>query len=95
MTTLAAFLLVAGATPALANPEALERARRLLVENNPKQAYMELIKLEGQPAGNGAWPAAGVTPASVTKATKSASGRQRTADIGSSAGRAWDRGTSG
>ena len=52
MTTLAAFLLVAGATPALANPEALERARRLLVENNPKQAYMELIKLEGQLAGN-------------------------------------------
>lgn len=53
MTTLVALVLAAASiSPALANPEALERARRLLVENNPKQAYMELIKLEGQLAGN-------------------------------------------
>lgn len=38
--------------PAQANPEALERARKLLNESNPKQAYMELIKLENQLAGN-------------------------------------------
>ncbi len=49
------FALVLGAgfaLPVLANPEALERARRLLNEANPKQAYMELIKLEAQLAGN-------------------------------------------
>ncbi len=52
MTPLAALVLAAaGISPALANPEALERARKLLLENNPKQAYMELIKLEGQLAG--------------------------------------------
>ena len=38
--------------PRLANPEALERARQLLNQSNPKQAYMELIKLEAQLAGN-------------------------------------------
>ena len=37
MTTLVALVLAAASiSPALANPEALERARRLLVENNPK-----------------------------------------------------------
>jgi outer membrane protein len=53
ITPLVALLLAAGAVgPALADPETLEKARRLLNENNPKQAYMELIKLEGQLAGN-------------------------------------------
>jgi outer membrane protein len=53
LTPLVALVLAAGSIgPALANPETLERARRLLNENNPKQAYMELIKLEGQLAGN-------------------------------------------
>ncbi len=52
MTTLAVLVLSAGITPALANPEALERARQLLNQSNPKQAYMELIKLEGRLAGN-------------------------------------------
>ena len=45
-------LLVAGfCAPALADPAALEKARRLLVENNPKQAYMELIGLQDRLAG--------------------------------------------
>ena len=48
----ALFLAAASIAPALANPETLERARRLLNEGNPKQAYMELIKLEPQLAGN-------------------------------------------
>jgi tetratricopeptide (TPR) repeat protein len=53
MTMFAALVLAtAGITPALANPEVIEKARRLLVENNPKQAYMELIKFEAQLAGN-------------------------------------------
>lgn len=48
-----ALALAAGSfTSALANPEALENARRLLNQSNPKQAYMELIKLESQLAGN-------------------------------------------
>ena len=45
-------LAAGGIAPALANPETLEKARRLLNEGNPKQAYMELIKLEVQLAGN-------------------------------------------
>jgi tetratricopeptide (TPR) repeat protein len=50
---LVALALAAGViAPAQANPEALERARKLLNESNPKQAYMELIKLESQLAGN-------------------------------------------
>lgn len=53
MTSLVALVLAGGAAfPALANPEALERARQLLNQSNPKQAYMELIKLESQLAGN-------------------------------------------
>ncbi|MCM2327678.1 MAG: tetratricopeptide repeat protein [Lysobacter sp.] len=53
MTSLVALALAGGAAfPALANPEALERARQLLNQSNPKQAYMELIKLESQLAGN-------------------------------------------
>ncbi|MBL0140729.1 MAG: tetratricopeptide repeat protein [Betaproteobacteria bacterium] len=53
ITSFVALVLAAGvAGPALANPEALENARRLLNQNNPKQAYMELIKLESQLAGN-------------------------------------------
>ena len=49
---LVAMALVAGAmSPALANPELLDRARRLLNESNPKQAYMELMKFEAQLAG--------------------------------------------
>lgn len=52
-TCLAALMLASGtALPALANPQALERARQLLNQANPKQAYMELIKLEAQLAGN-------------------------------------------
>lgn len=51
--SLLALVLAAGfIAPALADPEVLERARRLLNDSNPKQAYMELIKLEGQLAGN-------------------------------------------
>jgi tetratricopeptide (TPR) repeat protein len=49
---LAAILLASAAGPALADPEALERARQLLRQSNPKQAYMELIKLEARLAGN-------------------------------------------
>lgn len=53
MKSLVALALAAGSlTPALANPEALENARRLLNQGNPKQAYMELIGLESQLAGN-------------------------------------------
>ena len=53
LTPLVALVLAAGSIgPALANPETLEKARRLLNENNPKQAYMELIPLEGTLAGN-------------------------------------------
>jgi tetratricopeptide (TPR) repeat protein len=37
--------------PAAADPAALEKARRLLVDNNPKQAYMELIGLQDRLAG--------------------------------------------
>ena len=50
---LVAVALAGGATlPALANPEDIEKARRLLNESNPKQAYMELIKHEARLAGN-------------------------------------------
>jgi outer membrane protein len=49
---LVAILVASGLNPAFANPEALEHARQLLNQSNPKQAYMELIKLEGQLAGN-------------------------------------------
>jgi len=53
ISTLVGLILAAGfLSPALANPETLEKARRLLNESNPKQAYMELIALEGQLAGN-------------------------------------------
>ena len=49
---LALLVLAASFTaPVLADPAALERARRLLNEANPKQAYMELVKLEAQLAG--------------------------------------------
>lgn len=52
-STFVALVAAAGlAAPALANPEAIDRAKRLLGESNPKQAYMELIKLESQLAGN-------------------------------------------
>ncbi len=51
-TALAILVLAAGNLPAMASPEAIERARQLLNQSNPKQAYMELIKLEGQLAGN-------------------------------------------
>ncbi len=49
---LVAALAAGGLSPALANPEAIERARQLLNQSNPKQAYVELIKLEPQLAGN-------------------------------------------
>ena len=53
MTPLVALALAGEAiAPAMASPEDLERARRLLNESNPKQAYMELIKLEGRLAGD-------------------------------------------
>jgi tetratricopeptide (TPR) repeat protein len=48
----AAILSAATATTALANPQAIESARRLLNQGNAKQAYMELIKLEAELAGN-------------------------------------------
>jgi tetratricopeptide (TPR) repeat protein len=50
---LVGLILAAGfLSPALANPESLEKARRLLNENNPKQAYMELIRLQDKMAGD-------------------------------------------
>lgn len=53
LTPLVALVLAAGSiSPALADPQTLERARRLLNENNPKQAYVELIALEAKLAGN-------------------------------------------
>ena len=49
---LVALALAAGSVlPALADTAALERARRLLNEANPRQAYMELVKLEAQMSG--------------------------------------------
>ncbi|MGE0357224.1 MAG: tetratricopeptide repeat protein [Burkholderiales bacterium] len=45
-------LAAGAATPALADPATLDKARRLLNEANPKQAYMELIKLEPRLAGD-------------------------------------------
>ena len=44
--------LVVPVAPALANPEVIENARRLLNQGNPKQAYVELIKHEAELAGN-------------------------------------------
>jgi outer membrane protein len=52
VTALSLILAAGAAAPALANPEALEKARRLLNESNPKQAYMELIALQDKLAGN-------------------------------------------
>ncbi len=50
---LVGLVLAAGyLVPAMANPATLEKARRLLNENNPKQAYMELIALQDTLAGN-------------------------------------------
>ena len=39
-------ILGLASTQALADPQVLERARRLLVENNPKQAYTELMAVQ-------------------------------------------------
>lgn len=39
-------------SPAFANPEVIENARRLLNQGNPKQAYVDLIKHEAELAGN-------------------------------------------
>jgi len=39
-------------SPAFANPEVIENARRLLNQGNPKQAYADLMKHEAQLAGN-------------------------------------------
>ena len=51
--TAAGLVVAAGlSTAASADPATLEKARRLLVENNPKQAYMELIALQDRLAGN-------------------------------------------
>jgi len=50
--TVAILLVAAGfSASAAADPAVLEKARRLLVENNPKQAYMELIGLQDKLAG--------------------------------------------
>ena len=35
-----------------ANPQVMERARKLLADNNPKQAFVELAAIQGQMAGN-------------------------------------------
>lgn len=59
MKTSARFLVLAlvAALPlglaleARADPQVLERARKLLAESNPKQAYMELIGIQGKMAG--------------------------------------------
>ncbi|MEQ1516094.1 MAG: tetratricopeptide repeat protein, partial [Usitatibacteraceae bacterium] len=40
------------ATMAAANPTALRQARELLAASNPKQAYMILVKLDAELAGN-------------------------------------------
>lgn len=47
-------LILAGGlfNPAWANPELLEKARQLLNQSNPKQAYMELIPYQDQLAGD-------------------------------------------
>jgi tetratricopeptide (TPR) repeat protein len=45
-------VFIAGlALPALANPQVLERARKLLAESNPKQAYVELIAIQSTMTG--------------------------------------------
>jgi hypothetical protein len=50
--TAAGLVLAAGFSASVsADPAVLEKARRLLVENNPKQAYMELIGLQDRLAG--------------------------------------------
>ncbi len=52
MTALALLALASGGMASAQAPaELLDRARRLLNESNPKQAYMELIKAEPQYAG--------------------------------------------
>lgn len=51
--TVAGLFVAAGfSLTASADPATLDKARRLLNENNPKQAYMELIGLQDKPAGN-------------------------------------------
>jgi tetratricopeptide (TPR) repeat protein len=37
---------------AWADPQVIEKAKRLLADGNPKQAYMDLIAIQGQAAGN-------------------------------------------
>jgi tetratricopeptide (TPR) repeat protein len=37
---------------AAANPQVMDRARKLLAESNPKQAFVELAAIQGQMAGN-------------------------------------------
>jgi len=41
-----------GAASVWADPQVIEKARRLLAEGNPKQAYMDLIAIQGKSAGN-------------------------------------------
>jgi outer membrane protein len=41
-----------GAVSVWADPQVIEKAKRLLAEGNPKQAYMELIAIQGKSAGN-------------------------------------------
>jgi outer membrane protein len=41
-----------GAASVWADPQVIEKARRLMAEGNPKQAYMELIAIQAKSAGN-------------------------------------------
>ncbi len=41
-----------GAVSVWADPQVIEKARRLLAEGNPKQAYMDLIAIQAKSAGN-------------------------------------------
>lgn len=41
-----------GAASVWADPQVIEKARRLLAEGNPKQAYMDLMALQAREAGN-------------------------------------------
>lgn len=49
---LALVILGAASLVAQANPQVMERARRLLAESNPKQAFVELAAIQGEMAGN-------------------------------------------
>lgn len=48
---LTAVFALGAALPAIADPQVLERARKLLAENNPKQAYVELVAIQSTMTG--------------------------------------------